>query len=500
MFSCIGIGRVVLFAGALLCYAGTARAQETPPPVQDPQTQTQAQAPAQTPVPVPNLFNPKGGQRACDGCPVRRVGMTFLQATGINVLYGIGNLARGEQTARITPKTWWTNMQQGMVWDLNDFTVNQIGHPYQGSNYFTSGRANGLNFYESSAIAAFGSATWEFFGETNAASLNDFINTTMGGIALGEMLHRTGWLIRNPHATGKGRLWSEIAAAAVDPITGANRFASGDASRVSDKPPELVPTSLGGVASAGVLWRGSESSAFTSPGDFFLEVDAYYGDPNEGRSRIPYDAFWMRLRFGGGAGFSEARVRGRLYGQPIKNGPLTFSVIQSYNYNHNDAYSTGSQAIDAGIGGTHQVTNRTTFWWLGWAGLTVLGAVDSLPLGVTEKPEAEEEVHGAPDSGPRFYDYGPGSDFGGLARITHNGHDRLLLFYVGRHIYSLDGVRANHFLQHSRVDLLLPLKGALGFGTSIEYFLRRSVYQDASHSVRTYRYPQVRGYFTWWRR
>ena len=143
--------------------------------------------------------------------------MSFLQNVGINVLYGLGNLARGEQTARITPKTWWANMQQGMVWDLNDFAVNQIGHPYQGSNYFDAARANGLNFYESSALAAFGSATWEFYGETNPASLNDFINTTLGGISLGEMLHRTGWLIRNPRATGKRRLWSEIGAAAVDP-------------------------------------------------------------------------------------------------------------------------------------------------------------------------------------------------------------------------------------------------------------------------------------------
>jgi hypothetical protein len=40
--------------------------------------------------------------------------------------------------------------------------------------------------------AAFGSATWEFFGETNKPSLNDFINTTLGGIAFGEMFHRTG--------------------------------------------------------------------------------------------------------------------------------------------------------------------------------------------------------------------------------------------------------------------------------------------------------------------
>ncbi len=155
---------------------------------------------------------PPTENRACVGCPPRRVGHALLQTTGINVIYGLANLARGQATARITPKTWWVNMENGWVWDLDDFAVNQIGHPYQGNNYFNAGRANGLSFYESAAMAAFGSATWEYFGETNHASLNDFINTTLGGIAIGEVLHRAAWLIRDPRASGRGRLWREIGA------------------------------------------------------------------------------------------------------------------------------------------------------------------------------------------------------------------------------------------------------------------------------------------------
>jgi hypothetical protein len=440
-------------------------------------------------------------RRACEGCPPRRIGMSLVQTTGINVIYELANLARGQVTARITPKTWWANMQQGWVWDLDDFTVNQIGHPYQGNNYFNAGRANGLNFYESAAVTAFGSATWEFFGETNHASLNDFINTTLGGMALGEMFHRTGWLIRNTHATGKARLWSEIGAAAVDPITGLNRFVSGDASRVTDKPSDLLPSSLGVVASAGVLWRGTQASAFTAAGDPFLEFDAYYGDANSGRSRTPYDAFGLRLRLGGGSSFSEARVRGRLVGQPFRGGALNFSVIQTYNYQNNSAYSTGSQSIDAAIGASRALSSRTAFWILGWGGLTVLGAIDSLPLGVTETPEEEEPTAGQGVSeGPRYYDYGPGTDFGALARFTRDGRDLALFYYEGRQIYSLDGVRANHFLQHARIDLLVPLHGSMGIGTSAEFFHRRSYYQDAQRTIKTYHYPQVRAYLTWRRR
>jgi hypothetical protein len=63
--------------------------------------------------------------------------------------------------------------------------------------------------------------------------------------------------------------------------------------------------------------------------------------------------------------------------------------------------------------------------------LTVLGAVDSLPLGVTEKPEEKEPSAGQGVSeGPRYYDYGPGSDFGGLARVLHDGHEVALFFSV----------------------------------------------------------------------
>ena len=81
-------------------------------------------------------------------------------------------------------------------------------------------------------------------------------------------------------------------------------------------------------------------------------------------------------------------------------------------------------------------------------------------------------------------------------------HDKQIIagfFYEGRHIYSLDGVRANHFLQRARLDLMLPVRGAFGFGASMEYFNRHTFYQDATNSEREFHYPQVRAYLTWTR-
>jgi len=439
-------------------------------------------------------------RRACEGCPRRSVGKALLEATFIvNGLAEAGNLIRGQATAHITPKTWWTNMKQGWVWDLDDFGVNQIGHPYQGNAYFNSGRANGLSFYESAAVAAFGSATWEYFGETNYPSINDFINTTLGGAALGEMFHRAGWLVRDTRATGRTRLWREIGAMAIDPMTGLNRFLTHDSSRVVDKPADLVPASLDGFFSVGALFRGSNTEWVKSAGEPFLEADLLYGDPWTGRSRTPYEAFLVRLRFGGGAGFSEARVRGRLLGQPFGHDRGQFMVNQNYDYQANDAFHYGAQSFNALVGWTSKPTSSISVWFGGWGGITILGAVDSLPLGLDEVPPEtpESEAGQGVAEGPRYYDYGPGGYFGAFATLYHNGRTFVSFAYDSRHIYSLNGVRANHLLHQARLDLLAPIHRKLGIGVSGEYFDRRTFYQDTDHTVKRYHYPQFRVYFTW---
>ncbi len=458
-----------------------------------------------TPSLVPILQEPfdwMAERRACEGCPRRSVGRALFQTTMINVVYGTANLIRGQVTARITPKTWWDNMAAtGGSGTWTTSMVNQIGHPYQGNNYFTSGRANGLSFYESAALAAFGSGTWEYFGETNLPSVNDFINTTLGGIALGEMFHRAAWLVRDTRATGRGRLWREIGATALDPVTGYNRFRTGDAKRVTDKPAEMVPSTLAGFTSAGVLWRGSETRAIDAAGQPFLEVDLLYGDPRTGHSRMPYDAFTVRLRFGGGAGFSEARVRGRLLGQPLGGGKTQFTVMQSYDYQSNDAYATGAQSFEAAVGMTQPLSSRNECLAHGMGRPDRAGRCrfpsarhHRAPATARAEPGAGQGV----SEGPRFYDYGPGSTFGAAALFSRDRRPFAALLYEGRHLYSLDGVRANHFLQRARLDLLLPLRGSRSVSAcpASTSFVRASTRTRIATQLE-YRYPQFRAYLTW---
>jgi hypothetical protein len=261
----------------------------------------------------------------------------------------------------------------------------------------------------------------------------------------------------------------------------------------------MIPSDLAARTVAGVLWRGTQGSAFTATGEPFVEVDAIYGDPDTGRSRTPYDAFAVKLRLGGGSSFSEARVRGRLLGQPVDNGKVEFGVVQSYDYQNNKAYTTGSQSFEAEFGTAPSLSSRITLAMRGWAGLTILGAIDSLPLGLTERPEEPDTPSGGQgvSEGPRYYDYGPGSNFGANVNLSRDHRLIAAFFYEGRHLYSLDGIRANHFLQRARFDLTLPLRGRFGIGVGGEYFDRQTFYQDANHTRVHYHYPQVLAYFTW---
>jgi hypothetical protein len=456
---------------------------------------------ADTPPPSPAIQLPATAPplddegRSCPGCPPRRIGTSLIWVTAINGMYELANLIRGQDTAKITPETWWTNMKRGWEWDLDDFAVNQIGHPYQGNNYFTTGRANGMNFWESAGLTAFGSGTWEYFGETNQASLNDFINTTLGGIALGEMFHRTAWLVRNTQATGKSRLWGEVGAMALDPMSGVMRFMSGDASRVVEKPADMVPSSLSAVASFGTLWRGSNTDAIESNTYGFFETDLLYGDVLHDESHTPYDAFAVRLSFGGGSAFSEARVRGRLYSKQLKRS--LFTIAQAYQFNSNPAYRFGAQAFEAMFIGEKRLTSNLSLIAVGGGGVTVLGAVDSIPLGgITPEPEPPPDAGQGVSTGPRYYDYGPGGNLLGNLLLRRGNNPFVTFGWELHHLHVLDGVRANHVLTRARLDVTWPLKGALGVGGSGEFFTRKTYYADDAGEA-NYHFPQYRVYLTW---
>ncbi len=114
-----------------------------------------------------------------------------------------------------------------------------------------------------------------------------------------------------------------------------------------------------------------------------------------------------------------------------------------------------------------------------------------------EEPADGESPGQGVSEGPRFYDYGPGADFGARAVLARDGHNIVSFLYETHHLYSLDGVRANHFLQQLRLDLLVPLHGPLGIGVSGEYFDRRTYFKEVGSETKKFHFPQFRAYLTW---
>jgi hypothetical protein len=228
-----------------------------------------------------------------------------------------------------------------------------------------------------------------------------------------------------------------------------------------------------------------------------IELTLLYGDLEKGHSRTPYDAFAVRLDFGGGNFISEARVRGRLLGQPFVKGGVQLNVAQGYLYLKNSAYQFGAQSVELHAGLSRQLTSRFSFWANGWGGLTILGAVDSFPLGgvpETEPPPPSEDGH---STEPRYYDYGPGTNFGGFIDVRRDGRTFFTFAYDAHHLYVLDGVRANHLLQHLRADFGVPIRGRLGIAATGEFFDRQTFYQDPLNSRARFHYPQFRLSLTW---
>ena len=426
----------------------------------------------------------RADRRVCPGCPARRPLFAVVEVLGVNVLYNLINqvIKPPEEKGyfRVGLNSWWENLRYGFEWDDNSFQVNQFGHPYQGGNYFTAGRSNGMSFWESAPLAALGSATWEYFGETHKPSVNDFINTTVGGIALGEMLHRTGWLIRDPTKTGKSRLWTEIFATVIDPITGLNRFISGDAGNVSEKPADFMPARTAGDLEAGVLWRGDNQKAVDATGEPYVQINMIYGDAVGSPYRQPYDAFTAGFRLGGGSAISEGLIRGRLYGRPLgKGGSSTFLVFQAYDYVTNNVYEFGGQSVFTAVTDRFKVSARNDVVTMAGGGPLLLGAFNS-PYVFGEE---------------RYYDYGPGLVFSASAALRRDSLPIARISYEGVYLHVVSGTSGDHVSQSFRLEGLIPIRARLRLGLGADY-IRRKVYYDFEDD-RDDQYPQFRVFFAW---
>lgn len=187
----------------------------------------------------------------------------------------------------------WRNLSRTPEFDEDPFSINQLGHPYQGGVYHGLARASGLSYWESLGYTLAGSFLWETAGETTRPSINDHIATGIGGTFVGEALFRMSSLLLEGGGERPG-FWRELGAAVLSPPTGVNRLLFGERFRSvfpSRDPAIFVRFRLGATLTTDIDTGGllEEPKRQEGSADFTMN----YGLPGKRgyRYQRPFDFF-----------------------------------------------------------------------------------------------------------------------------------------------------------------------------------------------------------------
>ena len=411
------------------------------------------------------------------------------QVAAMNVLINrFDAVVRHREWAYVGTRVWEKNLRLGWAWDEDAFATNVFAHPYNGSVYFNAGRANGLSFFASVPLSLLGSWSWEYFAETERPSLNDFLMTSAGGVALGEMFYRIGTTIRDNTATGTSRTLRELAAMPFDPMGGLNRLVRGQWHGLGINPATHDPKAFmlrvgGGMRFAKGLVTDSVARMGT------IVADLIYGDQFAGAYRTPFDVFNIRLILSSqGKGLNLLAATGRLYGHDLNDSTSRIrhqiAVNQRYDYINNPAQSYGTQSVEVGIDSRWRIGPvgrkggfgfRTSVFLDG----IILGAIDAPGTGV----------------GARDYDFGPGAGLRWEAGVDRHGERFLVLQGRVEYIHTLSGAAADHLVNLSGVELTIPLTNRLGLAAQTNIFDRASRYSERRPDKRDY--PEGRILLVW---
>lgn len=381
---------------------------------------------------------------------------------------------------RIGPDSWQENLSNGFEWDDNQFRTNQFAHPYHGSMYFNAARANGYEFWESIPFVFGGSFLWEYFYETHHPSYNDWVNTSIGGTALGEMLWRFSDMVLDNEARGSERRWREIGALCLNPMRGVNRMVTGEWSRVGPNAPGRLPSRLAFKLDAGLRTVGEEKVWEADTTRAFLELQGLYGDPFQGDRRRPFDSIELDalFNFGDAAVVGGVKAHGLLGASELKwdeSKQHLLGFFLNFDYVNTYAYEVGQQSLGAAL------LSRFPRTPLGTIGTEVhLNGIMLAGVG------ADYESYTG-----RSYDYGPGASAEISASLVRRGLPWLTLRHGQYWVHTLNGTPGEHHLSITRVQLDVPIAAYLGVGVQYLLYLAENDYRDLPDTHE--RFPEVRG-------
>ena len=249
--------------------------------------------------------------------------------------------------------------------DKDPFSINQIGHPYQGSIYYGLARSTGLNYWESLAASLYGSFLWETAGETTRPSINDHVASGIGGSFLGEALFRMASLLLEGGGEEPG-IWRELGATFLSPPLGVNRFLFGDRFKSvfpSRDPAIFFRFRLGATLTADIDTGGLRSKPKRGEGN--IEYYMTYGLPGKPgyQYKRPFDFFLFEFTAVPNAEtaanvFENVTVRGLLAGAKYELGENyrgLWGLFGGYEYLSPQVFRLSTTNLAVGTVGQ---------WWL----------------------------------------------------------------------------------------------------------------------------------------
>ncbi|MGQ0505914.1 MAG: DUF3943 domain-containing protein, partial [Myxococcaceae bacterium] len=320
-------------------------------------------------------------------------------------IFAFNNLVSRQPFARVT----WDDIQahfdgrNGWVFDVDYFFTNQFGHPYQGAMVHTAARSSGMSFWESSLYTFFASLAWEYLFERDAPSINDQITTTLGGVLLGEVLHRTYRFLVDGSA-GPPTWYSKVAATVLSPASAFNRWLFNDDvdhSSIQTAPPFHARFETG----------LNLATRFVSPGDkggislvnqgpqVVIGGELLYGAPSDPdwHYRAPFSHFdaSVALTFPG-IPSANLSVRGLLlggqFGKPESSTRGLWGMFGLYDFGANNIVRVSSVGLGMGTTIHSQLTDGLYF--RGTAIVGALGFAAAGSLGID--PEKDRDYHIGP--------------------------------------------------------------------------------------------------------
>jgi hypothetical protein len=389
--------------------------------------------------------------------------------------------------ADISFKSVGKNLNPGSwTWDDDNFQTNQFGHPFHGSQFYNSFRSNGYTFWQSVPATIAGSYIWETVAENQPPSINDFINTSFGGIVLGEMTHRLANKLINNKRSGVRRQATEVLGFIINPTNGINRVLDGKWGTVAaNSKPDSSLIMAEFDAGVRTFNRNSSNILHNSNFGWYGHVKILYGTPYEDYD-TPFSNIAIHVEFGkdDSSKVNMVSVYGSLAGWELKSNLKQQQLLvlsANYDFMHNSAFFYGGQSVKLNLMSEYDITKKIKINTVFGTGPILLAAIPDPYLYLP---------HG------RNYDYGPGLAINASGQLTLADIFTYSLNYRGGWTVTINGHPSHYFLHAVSSEASIVIIKGFSFSIESGYFKLHGSYQKYPDLDKNYPYLRLSTRYT----